>query len=54
MGRIYTYNGDTGSQSRVLLRGGYWDYGSDVGAFALNLNWNTSDQHSLVGLRCAR
>jgi len=55
MGRIYTYNGDTGSQSRVLLRGGGdWSYGSNAGAFALHLNWDTSAQHSYVGLRCAR
>ena len=34
MGRVYTYNGDTGGASYVLLRGGGWDDGDLSGAFA--------------------
>ena len=54
MGRIYTYNGDYGSQSRVLLRGGCWGTGDNAGVFTLYLDWYTTSQHYTVGFRCAR
>ncbi|MDP3014858.1 MAG: SUMF1/EgtB/PvdO family nonheme iron enzyme [bacterium] len=54
MGRVYTYNGDYGSASRVLLRGGNWVYGADAGAFTLTLSWDTTFQNNFVGFRCAR
>ena len=54
MGRVYTYNGDYGSQTRVLLRGGNWDNGSYAGAFTLALDYSTSTQYRNVGFRCAR
>jgi len=54
MGRVFTYNGDTGSASYVLLRGGNWYNGDNAGAFALNLNWRTGAQYNYGGFRCAR
>jgi hypothetical protein len=54
MGRINTYNGDTGSQSRILLRSGYWNHGLDAGAFALSLYWGALTQDYTAGLRCAQ
>ncbi|MDE2015986.1 MAG: hypothetical protein KGJ89_05440 [Patescibacteria group bacterium] len=37
-----------------ILRGGYWGDGSNVGAFALGLDWATGDTSDDVGFRCAR
>lgn len=54
MGRLYTYNGDYGSQTRVLLRGGSWSNSSNAGAFAASLRWDTGTAYYNVGFRCAR
>jgi len=54
MGLIYTYNGDTGSQSRVLIRSGNWGLGSYADAFTLYLSWGAGYQSTSVGFRCAR
>jgi hypothetical protein len=35
-------------------RGGYWDYGSDAGAFALILSWSGTTSDHYVGFRMAR
>ncbi len=53
VGLIYHYDG-AAPASRVLRRGGRWDYGSFAGAFALTLDWSTGSQNNNIGFRCAR
>lgn len=55
VGRIWTYgDGETATTDRVFLRGGGWGNGADAGVFTLYLPWDTSNQNSYVGFRCAR
>jgi len=55
VGRIWTYgDGETATTDRVFLRGGAWAGGTYAGVFTLGLDWDTSDQSSNVGFRCAR
>ncbi|MDE2015945.1 MAG: hypothetical protein KGI72_05480, partial [Patescibacteria group bacterium] len=37
-----------------FFRGGYWSYGSNVGAEALSLGFDPSHTYSYIGFRCAR
>ena len=38
----------------VFIRGGYWNAGSNAGAFALYLDWGAGSASGSVGFRCAR
>ena len=53
VGQVYTYKNGTSQSTTVFLRGASWNNTSDAGAFALNLNWTTSNTFSSVGFRCA-
>jgi hypothetical protein len=35
-------------------RGGGWSFGTQAGAFALNVHWAPSNSDGYVGFRCAR
>jgi len=53
VGRIYHYSDSASATEYVFLRGGNWNNTSNAGAFALNLNNNTSNQNNNIGFRCA-
>jgi formylglycine-generating enzyme required for sulfatase activity len=53
IGRIYTDESYTSSTDRAVLRGGYWNYGSNAGPFAVKLISIPSDRDYGFGFRCS-
>jgi formylglycine-generating enzyme required for sulfatase activity len=54
LGNIYSDGTSTNTTLYGFLRGGYWAYGSDAGAFALNLVSTPTGANTSFGFRVAR
>jgi len=57
-GRIYTdfdpAAGSSDTYTHAFRRGGFWNYTSNAGVFALNLDLSPSSLSTSIGFRCAR